>query len=181
MSKDKKYILFVIAVVVISLIYFTKGFGLQQSETEEKEVEVVTKQEVVEEDEILETDSIDEPLLTGLLIPDVRLIVSDNEATRSQGLGGRLSLSADEGMIFVFDESKKYSFWMKDMNFPIDIIWVDEDFEVVHIASDVSPETYPRLFTPILPARYVIELSAGQAVKAGIVVGSKLDIKGVQK
>jgi len=50
--------------------------------------------------------------------------------TQEKGLSGRSGLKDDEGMLFVFEKPDKYSFWMKDMNFPIDIIWMGEDMRV---------------------------------------------------
>jgi len=49
-------------------------------------------------------------------------------------------------MLFVFEEPKIRSFWMKDMSFPIDIIWVDEGLEIVGIEKRISPNTYPKTF-----------------------------------
>lgn len=101
--------------------------------------------------------------------------VADTKAAREQGLGGRTSLPADAGMLFVFGQSDIQCFWMKDMHFNLDIIWLDARHRVVHIAQNVSPSTYPDSFCPARPAKYVLELNAGQAQQAGIEQGSLVD------
>lgn len=91
----------------------------------------------------------------------IRVSVADTESARRQGLSGRGGLEADEGMLFVFPEDGKYAFWMNDMSFSIDILWLSADGTVVYMAQNVSPDTYPRSFAPDRPARYVLELPAG--------------------
>ena len=102
-------------------------------------------------------------------------IVSSPEA-RTEGLSGRRGMSPGQGMIFVFDTAATQCIWMKDMRFSLDIVWLDEEKRIVHLEHEVSPETYPQQFCPEQPARYVIELSAGEAVRAGLRVGQTLSI-----
>jgi uncharacterized membrane protein (UPF0127 family) len=74
--------------------------------------------------------------------------------------------------VFIFDTAEKWSFWMKDMNYPIDIFWLDENGVVVHIEESVSPDTYPtQSFVPPVPALYVIETKAGFAQENNIMIG----------
>jgi len=91
-----------------------------------------------------------------------------------RGLSGKSSLPYNEGMIFVFEESSSRGFWMHDMAFPIDIVWINKDKVVVGVNSDVSPETYPNIFFPPEPIRYVIELNAGYAEENNIASGTLL-------
>jgi uncharacterized membrane protein (UPF0127 family) len=63
---------------------------------------------------------------------------------------------------------------MKDMRFAIDIVWISEVLKVVHVAEDVSPATFPEVFTPPEPARYVLELNAASARRLGIEVGTNV-------
>ena len=100
--------------------------------------------------------------------------VADTEILREQGLSGRTSLSEGKGMLFVFDTDGLWNIWMKDMRFPIDIVWADVDGKVVTVALDIAPETYPEVFSPSSPARYVLELLAGFAAAQGIVEGSQI-------
>ena len=90
------------------------------------------------------------------------------------GLGGRQRIADDYGMLFVFQDSGKHCFWMKDMHFPIDILWLDESKKVIYIAAHVPPESFPASFCPDKDAIYVLEVQAGLAAKSGVDVGSQL-------
>ena len=94
---------------------------------------------------------------------------------RQQGLSGRESLDQDRGMLFTYGQEGRPCFWMKDMNFSLDIIWVDAQKTVVYIEEDVAPETHPESFCPSADALYVIELNAGEVARIGIEVGDTLD------
>ncbi len=93
----------------------------------------------------------------------IDVIVADTPKERARGLSGREQLSDREGMLFEFSRPDEYCFWMKDMKFPIDIIWLGSNKQVVDIKSNVSPDTYPQTFCPNEPAQYVIEVGAGRA------------------
>jgi uncharacterized membrane protein (UPF0127 family) len=93
-----------------------------------------------------------------------------DELTR--GLSGTESLGQDQAMLFVFPQVSKWAIWMKDMNYPIDIVWLDSDGQVVYLVKDAQPSSYPKTqFTPDKPARYVIELPSGTIERTGIVIG----------
>lgn len=88
--------------------------------------------------------------------------VAQTWAERIQGLSDTPYLPDHVVKLFIFDNSSYHSIWMKDMNYSIDIIWVDEDKTIVHIEENVSPDTYPdESFTTDVPAKYVIETVAG--------------------
>lgn len=97
------------------------------------------------------------------------LQVAADQTAQQKGLGGRISLPTNSGMLFWFSGQQQRCFWMKDMQFPLDIIWLDGNKRVVHEERDLSPATYPHTYCPPEPARYVLELNAGQAQRAGIV------------
>lgn len=99
---------------------------------------------------------------------DFSLEVALTQQAQELGLGNRASLPKNHGMLFAFSRPAVECFWMKDMHFPLDIIWVDAGHRVVHIEPNVSPTTYPHSFCPNEPAEYVIELNAGTARAAGI-------------
>lgn len=101
----------------------------------------------------------------------VRVTVADTDEARQRGLSGRRGLAADEGMLFVFPQDGAYAFWMKDMLFSIDILWISGDGKVVYMAEDVSPDTYPQSFRSDVPARYVLELPAGYAKEYTVNIG----------
>lgn len=79
---------------------------------------------------------------------------------QEKGLSGITGIKEDEGMLFVFNKPSKYYFWMKNMNFPIDIIWIDKNMRVVYIEKNVKPDTYPQTFGPDKDSQYVLEVNA---------------------
>lgn len=97
--------------------------------------------------------------------------VADTESSRQQGLSGTKPLEENEAMLFVYDYPTRPGIWMKDMNYSIDIVWLDASKKVIYIERDVSPETYPRVFLPQSDAQYVIELPAGFSQKHGLGLG----------
>ena len=95
---------------------------------------------------------------------------------QERGLSGRTQLPDNYAMLFAFDESDKYGFWMKDMLIPIDIVWVTETGTVVAVDANVSPATYPKAFYPPVPVKYVVETRAGLASVKGWKVGSHISL-----
>lgn len=91
--------------------------------------------------------------------------IADTPAAQQQGLGRRSGLDAEHGMLFVFPSDEYHAFWMKDMRFSIDMVWLSADGHVVAIQENVAPETFPEVFNPHVLSRYVLELKA-DAVKA---------------
>ncbi len=102
------------------------------------------------------------------------LEIADTDLLREKGLSYRPSLDARTGMLFVFTVPSRLKFWMKDMNFPLDIIWLDADKKIVHIEHSLSPATYPQSFGPETPTQYVIEIPAGDTIKRGLVIGDMM-------
>ena len=98
--------------------------------------------------------------------------VADTPQTQEQGLSGTPSLPGNQGLLFVFPADGKYPFWMKDMNYSIDILWLADDGSVVYIAPNVTPQSYPRTYVSTEPARYVLEVNAGFASSHGIKIGT---------
>jgi uncharacterized membrane protein (UPF0127 family) len=92
------------------------------------------------------------------------------------GLSGHAPLAEDEGMLFIFDEASVYPFWMKDMLFPIDIIWIDANSRISYIESAVTPDTYPKVFAPDAPALYTLEVKSGTAERLGFKIGDAVRI-----
>lgn len=108
--------------------------------------------------------------------------IADTEAKRELGLSNTKEIPIGVAKVFIFDTSKKWSFWMKDMNYPIDIFWLDENGRVVHIEQSVSPGTYPTTsFAPPVPARYVIETKAEFAKENSIKVGESAGMTQILK
>lgn len=82
-----------------------------------------------------------------------------------KGLSGKKSLGENQGMLFVFEKPDRYGFWMKEMNFPIDIIWIDENYKIIEITKNLKPDSYPKIFRPKKPAQFVLEINIGWAEK----------------
>ncbi|MEK7646656.1 MAG: DUF192 domain-containing protein [Patescibacteria group bacterium] len=104
----------------------------------------------------------------------ISAMIADTDVLRQHGLSDRPSMPPDVGMLFIFPEIGTQSFWMKDMHFSLDIVWIDEHKQVVGIAENVSPDSYPEAFTSPVPIKYVLELNAGKAADFGLKKGSQL-------
>lgn len=122
------------------------------------------------------------PLQTTVAIRNTTFIVDVAITAKEKeiGLGYRESLAADHSMLFVYDHKEVFPFWMKNMHFPIDIIWID-DRTIVDITKDVPPpansaEQLP-LYHPRVSVDKVLELPAGTVNRVGIIIGDKITIK----
>ena len=105
-------------------------------------------------------------------------------AERSQGLSGRKTLPQGTGMLFIFEGDQHLAFWMPDMNFPLDMVWIDSGCQVVDATLNAPvPEPgqgladLPR-FSPSAPARFVLEINAGEFKGAGLVSGEQAVFRG---
>jgi len=119
-----------------------------------------------------------------ILVDDIALEVqiADSEPRRVRGLMFQDQLPPDQGMIFVFNEPGLYSLWMLNMQFPLDMIWFDQNGNVVHIEKDVPPcKTALEITTcqSVVPddeALYVLEVTSGFIDQNNITYDSKLSI-----
>jgi uncharacterized membrane protein (UPF0127 family) len=120
-----------------------------------------------------------------IILPDrsaVIVEVASDDATREQGLMYRDHMADDRGMIFLFPQAGEYPFWMKNTLIPLDMIWMDADHRIVHIAHDVPPckadpcPSYP----PNAKASSVLELAAGVAAKHHLADGNVLKFEGME-
>jgi uncharacterized membrane protein (UPF0127 family) len=117
------------------------------------------------------------PAVVPLTLPSgtvlqVEVMVRDED--RAMGLMFRPSLARERGMLFVFEQQDFHGIWMKNCKFPIDILWLDEERKIVHVAEAVPPckaEPCP-VYTPLRRASYVVELNAGQARREKAAVGA---------
>lgn len=90
---------------------------------------------------------------------EAREAVSEEDKVR--GLSIFEKIGENEGMIFIYENPGVYGFWMKNMKFSIDIIWIDENKKIIDITKSISPETFPKVFRPRGKVKYVLEVSAG--------------------
>jgi len=122
------------------------------------------------------------PLQTTVTVRNTTFIVDVAVTAKEKelGLGNRDSLAADHGMLFVYDHKEIFPFWMKNMRFPIDIIWID-DQTIVDISRNVPVSDKPvrdlPIYHPSMPIDKVLELPAGTSDRVGIIIGDKITIK----
>ncbi|MEX0668485.1 MAG: DUF192 domain-containing protein [Candidatus Saccharimonadales bacterium] len=150
---EKKYYILIAAIILAAIIgWLTWVLPLNQSNN-------------VSDVSLVEFDSV-----------TVEVEIADTAESRSQGLSGRESLSDKEGMLFVFDQPGIHGFHMLDMNFAIDIIWIDSNLEVVDITHNLLPASYPEVITSPEPVKYVLEVNAGFTNQHDISVGDSLKL-----
>ncbi len=103
--------------------------------------------------------------------------IMDSEEERVKGLMFRDNLEDDKGMLFIFDKEDRYDFWMKNMKFPIDIVWINENKEVVYMHKNTPPcpENVCFSIMPDREAKYVLEVNSGVANDIGLNIGDKLE------
>lgn len=103
--------------------------------------------------------------------------IASTPQEQEQGLSGRSSLPEGKAMLFVFAEPQVLSFWMKDMHFPIDIIWIGADDSVLGSEQHISPDTYPAVFSSPASTQYALEVPAGFVEAHAIAEGAKLVVQ----
>ena len=95
------------------------------------------------------------------------------------GLSGRKGLKDGTGMFFLFPDLRVHTMWMPNMNFPLDVVWLDEQLSVVHISYGLEP-CEPRGECPssssVYSVQYAIDVVAGAAEKYGIHVGQEFKV-----
>jgi uncharacterized membrane protein (UPF0127 family) len=89
--------------------------------------------------------------------------VANTDQGRARGLMFRESMPKDHGMLFVFEETKPHSFWMKNTILPLDMVWIDAENKIVDIqtALPCPPETECPSYVPEKAAKYVLEVNLG--------------------
>ena len=120
------------------------------------------------------------PAVIPLTLPSGKVLQTEvmiKDEDRAMGLMFRPSLPLDHGMLFLFERPDFHGIWMKNCKFPIDILWLDADHKVVHLAEKVPPCTAKEdsaceVYSPIARASYVVELNAGQARREQALVSS---------
>ena len=107
----------------------------------------------------------------------IRVEIANTKTKREKGLGGRSSLNEGEGMLFLFPKKDQYTFWMKDMQFPIDIIWI-ADGRVADVTFDVpvSKNGDLPLYAPWVPVDRVLEVPANFIGHHKMTIGDPVEI-----
>lgn len=106
--------------------------------------------------------------------------IADSDAEHYQGLSGREDLAENTGMLFVFDDYKVRNFVMRDMNFPLDIVWIKDD-KVIECEKDTPIlEVITQVITQVISPEainYVLEINTGLCEEYNIKKGDGVDIK----
>lgn len=107
--------------------------------------------------------------------------IADNQNKKSKGLAERENLASDEGMLFVYENPDRYSYWMKGLNFPLDFIWIRED-KVVDLLTNIPPpakgqkdETLP-IYKPVTAVDKVLEVTGGTIDRLQIKIGDTVKL-----
>lgn len=112
----------------------------------------------------------------------ITLEVATNDETRQRGLMYRESIAPGHGMVFLFPADDVFSFWMRNTYIPLDMIWLDSQWKIVHIKSHVPPcqaDPCPS-YDPGVKARSVLELGGGEAQRLGLKTGDRLLMRGLE-
>lgn len=108
-----------------------------------------------------------------------KITIAKTKEEKETGLSNKSSLAQDQGMLFTFEKGDFYSFWTKDMKFPIDIIYINEK-RIITIYKNIQPlktgET-PTIYKPEEPADMVLEINGGLSQKYGFEKGNEVTIK----
>lgn len=168
----KKFMIqiFFLAVLAIGAFYVTSNPGVMDSLLNPLSGGTATPNNAPAEKKISKAT-------IGTLVLNVE--TADTPDKRAKGLGGRQSLAADTGMIFLFPKADKYRFWMKGMLIPIDIIWFKGDV-IVDLLPNVQPPTSGTadgnlpLYAPNMEVDKVLEVNAGVIDKSKIKIGDKV-------
>ncbi len=124
-----------------------------------------------------------------VIIGDVSFTVelAETSQQKGQGLSDRESLAEGAGMIFLYDNDERYTFWMNNMHFPLDMVWIGANCTVADIRAHVPPpdpaEANPDLplYSPNIPVRHVLEINGGAAAGASISIGDAVSFGGSLK
>lgn len=111
--------------------------------------------------------------LSGDTLSVINAAVADDQESRTQGLMNVSSMPRDAGMIFIFDENQPRSFWMASTPLSLDLIFANEDFEIVRIHRNASPYSQESIASEA-PAKYVVEVNAGYTLQHDINEGGSI-------
>lgn len=108
----------------------------------------------------------------------IRVELARAPAELELGLMHRTGL--DGGMLFIFPGEGSYGFWMKDMGFPIDIVWISSGHDVLGVSGNVPPCSDPcPLYYPPAPVKYVLEVPSNSSASQGLSPGRKVVLFGI--
>ena len=174
-----RFFIFVVVIAIgvtatVAVLYLYPGIITTLGQPEDKQQELTISQELRSGSNGYQHVNV---TLNGLVL------VADIAATdeqRTNGLSVKDRLDENEAMLFVFDYEALHTFWMKNMKFPIDIIWIDSDKTVVYIEHNVEPcssDIFCPVFRPDHDSLYVLETIGGFAEMHDIVKGTIVEFE----
>lgn len=105
------------------------------------------------------------------------IVTATTVSEQEKGLGNRTSLNTNSGMLFIFNTPGNYGFWMKDMEFPLDIIYINNN-KIINIFTLKKPNNNSQLqiVYPKKPSKYVLEINANLSKKYNLKTGDSVKI-----
>ncbi|MCG2459741.1 DUF192 domain-containing protein [Flavobacteriaceae bacterium F89] len=100
--------------------------------------------------------------------------IADSDYETQTGLMYRSSMEENQGMLFIFPNTAMHSFYMKNTEFPLDILFVDENLKIAHIAPNAKPFDETGISSQV-PVKYVLEVDAGLSQKLGLKIGDSIE------
>lgn len=114
--------------------------------------------------------------VNGNEVTTIDVAVADDDESRTQGLMDVTDLPEDAGMLFIFDENRERNFWMANTPLSLDILFVNEDYEIVRIHQNTTPYSQDSIPSEE-PAKYVVEVNAGFTLRHDITEGATIRIE----
>jgi len=151
----------------LTILFFALS-TLQSCRKEPKQVVSPPKIEFKHEGNLQIIDSI------GTIKKEIKIEIAYNDFEQQTGLMYRKQMDTDKGMLFIFEEIKVRSFYMKNTYIPLDIIYIDTDNFIINIAKNAEPLNETSLFSET-PAKYVLEINAGLSDVWGLKAGDKIN------
>jgi len=113
----------------------------------------------------------------GVVVAAISIEIADRPETRARGLMWRNELKCSQGMLFIFEQTERLSFWMRNTPIPLDIFFLDARGSIYHIVHQAAPMS-DRIYSPLRPGRYVVETCAGFARRNEISPGWQVEWPG---
>lgn len=154
-----KYLLILISFLFISC---NDTETAERTDTEERTLEYTSEVSFID--------------VNGNEVSNIDVAVADDDESRTEGLMDVTDLPEDAGMLFIFDENRERNFWMANTPLSLDILFVNEDFEIVRIHQNTTPYSQESIPSE-KPAKYVVEVNAGYTLRHDITEGATIRIE----
>ncbi len=171
MQKKQKKVVWITLILLSVLTALILIFSISPSPKNKKQRPVIRQEEFAEPK--FRKDGELKFIQNKKILQKILIEVADNDMERTQGLMYRKSMPDTCGMLFIFETMQPLSFWMKNTHIPLDIIYIDNDFNIVSIAANTTP--FSEISIPSgKDAQYVVEVNAGFCQRNKVVAGTKI-------